>query len=94
MPQAAKRLREISPERQAYRERTQKMYNTRLWRRASRQFLKLHPYCVNCRPVLTRANVVDHIRPHNGNEDLFWNPDNWQPMCRRCHNTKTRREQG
>ena len=94
MPQAAKRLREISPERQAYRERTQRMYNNALWRRNSKRFLKLNPYCVGCRPVLTRAQVVDHKQPHNGNEELFWDVDNWQGMCRRCHNAKTRKEQG
>ena len=31
------------------------------------------------------ASVVDHIRPHRGDQTLFWDQDNWQPLCKDCH---------
>jgi 5-methylcytosine-specific restriction protein A len=37
----------------------------------------------------TKATVVDHIKPHRGNQKLFWDEDNWQPMCKQCHDRKT-----
>ncbi|MFI5410153.1 HNH endonuclease signature motif containing protein [Kaistia sp. UC242_56] len=31
------------------------------------------------------ATVVDHIRPHRGDAELFWNADNWQSLCAHHH---------
>lgn len=31
------------------------------------------------------AAIVDHIKPHNGDMSLFWDSDNWQPLCKWCH---------
>jgi hypothetical protein len=31
------------------------------------------------------AAVVDHIRPHEGNEVLFWDAGNLQSLCKRHH---------
>ena len=39
--------------------------------------------------VYTKATVVDHIVPHRGDPKLFWDPDNWQTLCKRCHDKKT-----
>jgi 5-methylcytosine-specific restriction enzyme A len=39
------------------------------------------------------ANVVDHIIPHRGDMELFWDADNWQSLCRAHHDAKTRRGQ-
>jgi 5-methylcytosine-specific restriction protein A len=38
--------------------------------------------------------VVDHIIPHRGDQALFWDEENWQPLCLVCHNAKTAREDG
>lgn len=58
------------------------------WRKARKGFLRKNPVCVGCgRP----ATVVDHIVPHRGDKDLFWDRDNWQPLCVYCHNAKTAR---
>ncbi|WP_342664986.1 HNH endonuclease [Shimazuella kribbensis] len=35
------------------------------------------------------ATVVDHITPHKGDRELFWDSTNWQSMCSTCHNRKT-----
>jgi HNH endonuclease len=47
------------------------------------------PACDEGRKVLTIANVVDHIIPHRGNTDLFWDELNWQAMAKPCHDKKT-----
>lgn len=56
------------------------------------------PLCVHCmetfkqnpKHIVRQARVVDHIVPINqGGED---EPDNWQPLCTECHNTKSATE--
>lgn len=32
---------------------------------------------------------MDHIQDHHGDHDLFWNTENWQPLCAYHHNRKT-----
>ena len=39
-----------------------------------------------------KATVVDHVVPHRGDEQLFWDRSNWRALCKRCHDQKTRRE--
>jgi len=65
-------------------------YDSR-WRKARALFLRRHPLCVECKRKgkLTPATVVDHIIPHRGDMTLFWDQNNWQPMCRDCHDRKT-----
>ena len=64
------------------------------WQRESKRFLQVHPLCVQCAKEgrYVKATVVDHIKPHRGDETLFWDRSNWQPLCKRCHDRKTRRE--
>ena len=38
---------------------------------------------------LGKAVVVDHKIPWDGNSKLFWDTNNWQPLCVNCHNVKT-----
>lgn len=61
------------------------------WRSARALFLKKNPLCAKCREKgkLTPATVVDHIIPHRGDPLLFWNKQNWQPLCKDCHDRKT-----
>ena len=61
------------------------------WRAARKRYLTIHPLCAECERVgrLTAATVVDHIVPHKGDPNLFWNEPNWQALCKRCHNQKT-----
>lgn len=64
---------------------------TTTWERARRMFLRRHPLCVQCQQHghMTPAKVVDHIRPHRGSKELFWDETNWQALCTTCHNRKT-----
>lgn len=66
------------------------------WRKASRAHLCEHPLCAECerQGKVTAATLVDHIKPHKGNYELFWDPNNWQSMCDPCHNRKTATEDG
>nr|DAZ31132.1 MAG TPA: HNH endonuclease [Caudoviricetes sp.] len=68
-------------------------YNRR-WRIARSRFLKTHLLCVRCRKQgrLVKATVVDHIVPHRGDDRLFWNEENWQALCKNCHDSKTMTE--
>lgn len=63
------------------------------WQRESKKFLKMYPLCAECMkqfpPRYTKATVVDHIKPHRGDETLFWDRANWQPLCKPCHDKKT-----
>ncbi|WP_328812721.1 HNH endonuclease [Paradesulfitobacterium ferrireducens] len=71
----------------------EKGYDSR-WRQARARFLKTHPLCVKCleNGRLEKATVVDHIVPHRGNQVLFWDESNWQSLCKKCHDRKTRTE--
>jgi len=68
----------------------------RQWAAYSKQYRADHPLCVRCEADgrVTASQVVDHIQSHRGNQDLFWNPDNHQALCKRCHDAKTAREDG
>ncbi|BAP88858.1 transglycosylase [Burkholderiales bacterium GJ-E10] len=66
------------------------------WRKARASYLSRHPLCAECERLgrLTAATVVDHIVPHRGNRELFWDERNWQALCKPCHDAKTAREDG
>ena len=38
------------------------------------------------------ATVADHIIPHKGNLELFWDEGNLQALCKSCHDRKTAKE--
>jgi 5-methylcytosine-specific restriction protein A len=35
---------------------------------------------------------TDHIIPRRGNQQLFWDRNNWQRLCDGCHGLKTLKE--
>ena len=59
------------------------------WQNARKQWLAQHPLCVMCKAQgrITAATVVDHIRPHKGDQRLFWDTSNWQSLCKRHHDS-------
>jgi len=63
------------------------------WQVESKKFLRDNPYCAYClrEGRYTKATVVDHIVPHRGDMDLFWDKSNWQGLCVKHHNKKTRK---
>lgn len=66
------------------------------WRKARAAYLARHPLCAQCarKGRIAAASVVDHIVPHKGDQALFWDVANWQPLCKPCHDAKTAREDG
>jgi len=78
------------------RESASKRGYTSQWRKARIGYLAKHPLCVTCQDsgIVRAATVVDHVTPHKGNFNLFWDSDNWQALCKQCHDTKTASENG
>lgn len=74
---------------------TQRGYNYK-WTQQRTKYLRNNPLCVRCaeKDLITIATVVDHIVPHKGDMDLFWDESNWQSLCKRCHDIKTATEDG
>jgi len=70
------------------------LYNTARWRRLRKQVLQREPFCRECKKhgAAVMATDVDHIKSHRGNEELFWDINNLQPLCHSCHSKKTRRD--
>lgn len=72
------------------------------WQKAREGYLRKHPLCVehDRRGLVVPATVVDHIVPHGGDMKLFWDRNNWQGLCKECHDSwkqrleKTGREAG
>ena len=67
----------------------------RRWRKARETFLARHPLCARCEAQgrITEATVVDHIVPHKGDRALFWDTNNWQPLCDAHHGSAKQREE-
>jgi len=66
------------------------------WHKRRTLYLKENPLCAECLKEnrITAAEVVDHIKPHKGDQGLFWDESNWQSLCRPCHDKKTAAEDG
>lgn len=71
-----------------------RLYANERWRSSRLRFLEQNPLCVLCakRERVEPATVVDHVRPHRGDEQLFWDTGNWQALCKPCHDLKTASE--
>lgn len=87
-PYEKAKTRRYDQERDQLSER-QWIHSTR-WRKASNKHKAEHPLCVECekRGKVTPTYLTDHIIPHNGNYDLFWDQSNWQSLCNACHEMK------
>lgn len=57
------------------------------WRQARLGHLRSHPLCAKClkQNLTTAATVVDHVIPHKGDMELFWDRTNWQSLCEPHH---------
>ena len=70
------------------------LYKTKRWQRFRAAHLAGEPLCVMCAKAgrLEAATVVDHITPHRGDLDLFWQHGNHQSLCAPCHSSTKQRE--
>ncbi|MGR6497997.1 HNH endonuclease [Pseudomonas fulva] len=73
---------------------SQRGYNYK-WQKARERYLEENPLCAYCAKIgrTTAASVVDHVVPHRGDRDLFWSQDNWQPLCKPCHDSVKQAEE-
>ena len=56
------------------------------WEKYRLRYLHHNPTCYACG---AKSTVVDHLRPHKGDEKLFRQLDNHIPLCTSCHNRVT-----
>lgn len=71
------------------------LYSTRRWLALRAQHLRREPLCRFCvqQGLVTVGTIVDHIRPHRGNVEMFFDDGNLQTLCTPHHNsTKQRAE--
>jgi 5-methylcytosine-specific restriction protein A len=66
-----------------------KWHSTARWRELRLEVLLRDDYTCRCGCNGTHPNrsqlVADHIVPHRGDPDLFWDPDNLQTLLKTCH---------
>ncbi|MBP5058926.1 HNH endonuclease [Pseudomonas chlororaphis] len=92
---AGSRLKVITPGSwRSDKTSTQRGYGYK-WQKARERYLLDHPLCVYCarHGVTAAASVVDHKIPHRGDQDLFWDESNWQPLCKPCHDSVKQAEE-
>lgn len=72
-----------------------KLYKTKEWFRLRYNQLKKQPCCAYCEQqgAVTLATVADHIKPHKGDELLFYNPNNLQSLCKFHHDRTKQKEE-
>ena len=70
-----------------------RLYNSKRWQRIRANQLAQYPYCVVCMREghEIKATEVDHVRPHRGDERLFF-AGPFQSMCKAHHSSKTQAE--
>lgn len=66
-----------------------RLYGTKQWFRLRHLQLKKEPICRFCsqQKRVTAASIVDHIEPHRGDEEKFYDPENLQSLCKPCHDS-------
>ena len=70
-----------------------RLRSTSSYRRFRKRILSRDRFCAQCRVEgrTTLSRELDHIeRPRSESE--FWDPENAQGLCARCHGLKTRLE--
>ncbi|NUN51833.1 MAG: HNH endonuclease [Planctomycetaceae bacterium] len=68
-----------------------RLYRSKRWLILRREVLAAQPTCLSCREegIVSRATEVDHVTPHRGNLQLFFERSNLQGLCKRHHGSKT-----
>jgi len=74
---------------------SQRGYDAR-WRRAREAFLAANPLCswAERHGRTEAAAIVDHVKAHRGNMELFWLVENWQPLSAAAHARTGMKENG
>lgn len=69
-------------------------YKTARWQRIRAAQLRAEPLCCMCqaRGRVTAATIADHVTPHRGDADLFWNGA-LQSLCKPDHDSRKRMQE-
>lgn len=65
------------------------LYNRKEWKQLRLDQLRKEPLCSMCKEScrVVAATVVDHIKPHKGDIDLFLDRNNLQSLCKTHHDS-------
>lgn len=86
-------------QRSRFRDHTQawrRWYKTSRWQKLRWSVLVRDLFtCQMCKSIKadTSQLVGDHIKPHRGDERMFWDESNIQCVCKRCHDRDKQREE-
>lgn len=71
------------------------LYNTKRWYRLRWKQLQAEPLCRLCTALgkVVAAAIVDHVKPHKGDEKLFFDSTNLQSLCKHCHDSVKQRQE-
>ncbi|WP_303698784.1 hypothetical protein [Brevundimonas naejangsanensis] len=60
---------------------------TTAWDKASAGHVRNNPLCRYCDLAgqVRPAELTDHLYPHRGDQDVFWNKRYWIASCAECH---------
>lgn len=69
----------------------QALYNDKKWKTYRFRFLHHNPQCYACGVHKNNGAKlhIDHILPHKGDKELFYNVTNFIPLCNTCHSIIT-----
>lgn len=72
-----------------------KWYGTARWKALRLWRLAVEPLCRMCAGAgrVTAADTVDHVEPHRGDEEKFFDRENTQSLCACCHNSVKQSEE-
>lgn len=70
------------------------LYNSKQWKAIRASHLQNNPLCVMCSHdgYTTEAKIVDHINPHRGDLELFYNGP-FQSLCKTHHDSIKQRQE-
>lgn len=75
-------------------------YKTKRWADLRQQILKRDRFTCQQTGVLCTAKapapnspVIDHKRPHRGDPELFWNPENLQCVSKAYHDSEKQKQE-
>ena len=73
---------------------TRALYKTARWLALRAAQLTAFPLCALClgEGRTTAATVCDHVEPHGGDVDRFWNGP-FQSLCKHCHDSVKQSEE-
>jgi 5-methylcytosine-specific restriction endonuclease McrA len=69
-------------------------YASRRWKRRAADQLEREPLCRmhKAKGKAVAATVADHVVPHRGDPDLFWDGE-LQSLCGHCHSSAKQRQE-